>query len=115
MKLGIISDTHDRVERVVTALDLFRSKGVDRLIHCGDVTSAQTVELFQGWTVDFVLGNCDWNPVELESAMKKIGATLHRPFGELDLGSLKIAWIHSDDAQLFQSLENANHWDYLFY
>jgi hypothetical protein len=115
MKLGIISDTHDRGEWVEVALAEFRRRGADRLIHCGDVTSPKTVALFAGRAVDFVLGNCDWDPGALEQAMTRIDATLHRPFGELELAGRRIAWIHGDDIGLFRSVENANHYDYLFY
>jgi uncharacterized protein len=115
MKLGIISDTHDRVERVAAALALFADRGVDRLIHCGDVTGPDTVAAFAGWNVEFVLGNCDWNPSSLEKAAKQIGGMLHERFGDLELLGRKIAWIHSDNAVLFRALENADHYDYLFY
>lgn len=115
MKLGIISDTHDRSEAVARALIEFKARGVARLIHCGDVTGAHTVDLFTGWQVDFVLGNCDWFPDQLEIAIQEIGGTLHRPFGQLELAGQVIAWIHSDDRSLFKSLENADHYDYLFY
>jgi len=115
MKLGIISDSHDRSEWVEVALAEFRRQGAHRLIHCGDITSPKTIALFAGWDVDFVLGNCDWDPVALESAMSRIGARLHKPFGELDLDGRSVAWLHSDDARLFHSLEHADHYDYLFY
>jgi putative phosphoesterase len=115
MKLGIISDTHDRTDWVERALVEFRRRGVDRIIHCGDVTEPNTVDVFAGWATDFVLGNCDWQPGILETAISQIGATLHKPFGELTLGGTTIAWIHSDDAGLFHSLEHADHYDYLFY
>jgi len=115
MKLGIISDTHDRVDRIGPALDLFRAHKVDRLIHCGDVTGASTVGAFAGWTIDFVYGNCDWQPAQLDEAISAIGGTQHEKFGDLELKGVKIAWTHSDDVSLFRSLENANHYDFLFY
>jgi putative phosphoesterase len=115
MKLGIISDTHDRAERVAQALAEFRRRGVERIVHCGDVTGPRIVQLFDGWTADFVLGNCDWDPGGLERAMTGVGATLHQPFGELELAGRRIAWIHSHDERLFQALEYADHYDYLFY
>ena len=115
MKLGIISDTHDRVERVAIALEMLRDRGVERLIHCGDVTSPKTVAEFAGWQIDFVLGNCDWNSDALAVAVNQIGGVFHERFGELELHDRKIAWIHSDNATLFRALENAGHYDYLFY
>lgn len=115
MKLGIISDTHDRVERVCLALARLNELGAERLIHCGDVTRPETVSHFRDWQIDFVLGNCDWQPDELSSAITSIGGTLHDRFGELTIEDRAIAWIHSDNASLFRSLEYANHYDYLFY
>ncbi len=115
MKLGIISDTHDRIDRVHAALELLRHQGADRLIHCGDITRPETVSHFRGWQIDFVLGNCDWQPDELQAAIAAIGGTLHDQFGHLEIMNRAIAWIHSDNAALFQSLEYANHYDYLFY
>lgn len=115
MLLGIMSDSHDRVERVVAALDLFRRRGVDRVLHCGDIASPQSVALWTGWTVDFVLGNCDWDPAGLTLAIEAIGGKLHRPFGDLEIEGTRIAWLHSDDADLFRSLERADHYDWLFY
>ncbi|MBX7102733.1 MAG: YfcE family phosphodiesterase [Gemmataceae bacterium] len=115
MRLGILSDSHDRTERVEAALDLFRTHDVNRLIHCGDITSPKVVSQFAGWMIDFVLGNCDWDPVTLAAAIDAIGGTLHRPYGDLELDSVRVAWIHSDDADLFQSLEVADHYDWLFY
>jgi putative phosphoesterase len=115
MKLGVISDTHDRTEVVARALAEFQARGVERLIHCGDVTGPNTVAAFAGWQTDFVLGNCDWNPDLLESAIQSIGGTLHQPFGHLELAGLSIAWVHSDDYRLFKSLEGADHYDFLFY
>jgi len=115
MKLGIISDTHDRTEAVASALIEFQARRVERLIHCGDVTGPKTVAAFAGWTVDFVLGNCDWDPEALETAIGNIGGTLHPSFGQLEMAGLSIAWIHSHDHGLFKSLAYADHYDYLFY
>lgn len=115
MKLGIISDSHDRIDRVGAALDLFRAHQVERLIHCGDITGADAVRAFTGWQVDFVLGNCDWQPARLAEAIIQVGCVLHDRFGELEIADQQIAWIHSDNAELFNALENANHYDYLFY
>jgi putative phosphoesterase len=115
MKIGILSDSHDRVERVAAALDLFRSRAVDRLIHCGDITSPRVIERFTDWAVDFVFGNCDWDLPGLKAAIDAIGGRLHDPFGELEVAGRRIAWLHGHDAHLFQSLEAADHYDWLFY
>ncbi|RMG00624.1 MAG: metallophosphoesterase [Nitrospirae bacterium] len=39
MKLGIISDTHDNMDRVKQAISIFNDEGVDMVLHAGDITS----------------------------------------------------------------------------
>lgn len=44
MILGVISDTHDDVESLEVALQLFASRAVDRVIHLGDLVSPFTLK-----------------------------------------------------------------------
>ena len=115
MKLGILSDTHDRFDTVRVALERFREQGVEMILHCGDIESADTVRLFAGTPTHFVFGNCDWQPDLLRYAIAEIGATLHEPFGELEVAGKKIAFVHSHIRALFQELQSADRFDYLFY
>lgn len=115
MKIGIISDTHDRHEIITTALVQLKSHGVELLIHCGDIESPPTLELFRGWQIHFVLGNCDWLPEQLAAGIADIGGTLHDRFGHLEFGDTRIAWTHSHDRRLFHSLEHSGEYDFLFY
>ncbi len=36
MRLGVVSDTHDRMVAIHAAVDLFERESVDAVIHCGD-------------------------------------------------------------------------------
>jgi uncharacterized protein len=117
MKLGIVSDTHGKVDTVEVALRLLRERGAGLLIHCGDIDDADTVRAFAGWTVHFVWGNCDsvHDRPAMETAMHAIGATLHPSFGHLELEGRSIAWTHGDNQALFRDLERSDGYDYLFY
>jgi putative phosphoesterase len=115
MKLGVISDTHDRVEMVSAALEEFGRRSVERIIHCGDIESTETVRAFDGWSMDFVFGNCDWRTDALRLAVAEIGGRLHEPFGELEIADQKIAWVHGHISALKQELETSGRYDYLFY
>jgi putative phosphoesterase len=68
MKLGILSDTHNNADNTKQALAVLRGRGVDRLVHCGDLTTPDIIALFDGWHVDFVFGNMDRQQGSLEEA-----------------------------------------------
>jgi putative phosphoesterase len=115
MRIGILSDTHNRYRNVETALGLLSDRGVDSVLHCGDIEDAQTVQLFQGFTTHFVFGNCDSDKAELRDAMDKIGVTLHEHFGSLEMEGRMIAWTHGDNQRLLRDLEQCGAYDFLFY
>jgi uncharacterized protein len=115
MLLGIVSDTHGRTATVALALDQLRSRGVEFILHCGDIDDAATVRLFAGIPTHFVFGNCDFHRDSLRTAIRDIGATLHEPWGYLELDGKKIGWLHGDDRTLFRDVERAQTCDYLFY
>jgi putative phosphoesterase len=116
MHIAILSDTHSRNETVAQALRAVRERGIDTVLHCGDIEDVDTVRLFADFTAHFVYGNSDaWNRADLRQAIHDIGATLHEPFGDLELEGKKIAFLHSDDKQLMHDVEHSGHFDYLFY
>src|SRR5213080_3236887 len=115
MKIGIVSDTHNRYQTVAKALELLRQRNVEMILHCGDIEDGEMVQMFQGLPTHFVFGNCDSDRDELRHTMEACGLTLHEPFGHLELEGRKIAWIHSDDRRLFRDLEQSGQFDYLFY
>ena len=115
MHIGIISDTHSRHATVETALALLQARNVNYLIHCGDIEDAETVWLFQGFTVHFVFGNCDTERIALQQAIHGIGETLHRPYGRLEIEGVKIAFLHGDNHRLMKEVEECGEFDFLFY
>lgn len=115
IKIGILSDTHDNITAIESALAAMQARGVELLIHCGDIQSPDTVRQFQGIPTHFVLGNCDWDEELFPNAIRDIGGVFHERFGELELEGHKIAWTHSHDFQLFNDLEFCDHFDFLFY
>ncbi|MGE3807639.1 MAG: metallophosphoesterase [Gemmataceae bacterium] len=115
MLIAVLSDTHGRQAAVETALRYVRSRGAQLVLHCGDIDDAATVRLFAGITSHFVLGNCDTKRDELRRAVAAIAGTCHEPFGDLELGGQKIAFLHGHDHRLHKDVENSDYFDYLFY
>ena len=69
MLIGIISDTHDRLERTARAVKLFEAARMETIIHCGDITDQSILALFAGTPTFFVMGNND-DDAELRQASK---------------------------------------------
>lgn len=105
MLLGILSDTHDRFARTAVAIDMLRSAGAEALVHCGDFTSPEILELLAGGPIWFVFGNNDegYEPA-LSRAADKVRATSLGFGGTITLAGRTIAVTHghvpSEDKRL---------------
>jgi putative phosphoesterase len=115
MKIAILSDTHNQLARISKALELARRHGAERILHCGDIDEATAVHLFEGWPVDFVFGNCDWDRDSLREAIADISATLHDRFGHLEIAGKTLAFTHGHEPGLLADLERSGAYDYLFH
>jgi putative phosphoesterase len=115
MRIAILSDTHSRYATVEKVLGLLSARGVNQVIHCGDIEDSETVWLFQGLTAHFVFGNCDNERTSLCQAIHGIGETLHEPFGQVEIEGARIAFVHGDDKRLMDQIEHSGRFDYLFY
>lgn len=114
MRIAIISDTHSRTPSVSNALTIMAQRGVEQIIHCGDICDGATIELFPAHT-HFVFGNCDYAKSDIERAIADIGATLHGAWGQLELAGCSLAFTHGDNLQLLHDLEHADTFDFLFH
>lgn len=95
MKIGVMSDSHDRVEETNKAIAILQDQGCEVLIHCGDFCSPfMMVELahFKG-EVHCCFGNIDdqhMNPKKAEDC----GLTFHGQMGVIEKDGKKIAFTH---------------------
>jgi putative phosphoesterase len=113
MLLGILSDTHDRVERTKAAVTLLVNAGAEALIHCGDITIPEVVYELASLPSYFVFGNCDFDLDELRRSIAAIGGVCLERGGLIDLDSRRVAVTHGDSSQELAHLE-ASCPDYLF-
>jgi putative phosphoesterase len=115
MKIGILSDTHGNVHNTQRALDILREHGVALIVHCGDITTTEIVELFAGQKVAFVWGNIDRNSALLRSAVERLGsATIGREY-TAEIGGVRIAACHGDDPDQLHNLLQSGLYRYLFH
>ena len=81
---------------------MFESLGVDTVLHCGDIGSADVIELFAAWPTHFVFGNCDYDHAGLAAAIRGAGQTCHGMFGDLALDGVRVALLHSHEQRRFR-------------
>jgi hypothetical protein len=94
--IGILSDTHDNLDAVRLAVQLFRDAGCSLLIHAGDfVAPFAARELGKaGIPVQAVYGNCDGEKHGLADAIAPFGAIQDAPL-ILQHAGLSILVTHS--------------------
>lgn len=117
MRIGILSDTHNHIENTRRALQIFRDHEVERLIHCGDITTTQVVELFEGWSVTFVFGNMDRSHADLMMLAKEligVGSMGYTYTAELGNG-VRIAACHGDDLGILNEFIHSGIYQYVFH
>jgi putative phosphoesterase len=115
MRIGVVSDTHGHLASTAAAVRILEQQDVAAVIHCGDVGSPDVVSIFARWPTHFVFGNVDYCEDELREAMEMCGLTCHDRFGRLELAGRKIAWLHSDDRELFEQTIRSGKWDLVCY
>lgn len=115
MLIGIVSDTHGHVEYTRAAVRRLEQLAVELVLHCGDIGSAAIIPLFAPWPTHFVFGNVDFNEDELRDAIAAAGQTCHERFGSLTVAGTRVAFLHSDDRELFFDTTRGGEWDLVCY
>ena len=113
MIIGLLSDTHDRVDAMAAGVRLLREAGAEHYLHCGDVGSELVLDHLAGLPAAFVFGNTDWDRMDLQRYAERLGIACYGNFGELELDGKRFALLHGDDARLRQRLLAEQRFDYL--
>ncbi len=114
MRIGILSDTHDKVKRTLRAVEMLRAEGAEVLIHCGDLTGPEIVCACAGLPAYFVFGNND-EPARLRRAIAGIeDMTCLGWGGTITLDGKRIAVTHGHLMKEMRELEEARP-DYLLF
>lgn len=99
MLVGVMSDTHGHQPFTREAARMLAALEAERLIHCGDIGSAEVVHLLRDWPVDYVLGNVDGGGRDFADAIAAAGSTLHGEFAALELEGRRLALLHGHDTR----------------
>lgn len=114
MRIGILADTHDRLERTRVAVDMLRSAGAQILFHCGDIIEPPIIEACAVLPCYFVFGNndCDMVP-HLQAAATEFGATCLGWGDVVELEGQRLGMVHghlTTDLRRVQAMKP----DYIF-
>ena len=93
MLLGVFSDTHDHLDNIGKAVELFNARGVDLVIHAGDVVSPFALDPLKALKAPWqgVFGN---NEGEIPYLLEKAQGELQPPPLELELEGHKVLVKH---------------------
>lgn len=115
MLLGVLSDTHNNLTVLQNALSLFRQRGIDTLVHCGDLTTPETASAMGGFRVIHVIGNGDYLSGQIRQALlyqnpQSYSGSIFR--GEV--GGVKISAAHGHIPGQVQELLDSGEYAFVF-
>jgi uncharacterized protein len=115
MKLGILSDTHNHLKNLQTALERLRDEGVHTIIHCGDLTGSEVARAMEEFRVICVFGNGDVASGEIRDTLLKQNHDNYA--GMVYTGRIedaRIAVTHGHIPGQVEELTHAGQYDYVF-
>lgn len=110
MRFAVVSDTHNNRKSTEVALASIRDRGIETIVHCGDICDAETVRLFADFEVRFVIGNGDRDLQSLATAVKSVfGRGCLAPFFEFEIGSVSFGACHGHTETLARLIDSGQH------
>jgi len=113
MLIGLMSDSHDNFPGLQQAVEIFKKRNVEMILHAGDVIAPGMCYAFEGWEGDLLLvyGNNDGDRVSLKRDFGRVGGEFLDDFGEIEAGGLRIALLHGTYEPLVRGLVESGRYD----
>ncbi len=113
MKIGILSDTHNNLGMTKKAVEVFKEKKVDLVIHAGDLTSPKVLELFGHLKCRFVLGNGDIDVEMINNKSEELGFGKVEEFCDIEIEGKRIFVFHGNNVPLFRKTVASGKYHYI--
>jgi len=112
MLIGIIADTHDNLGAIDAAIEIFDERGVELVVHAGDLISPFAAAKFAGYGSLFktVFGNNDGERRGLIKTIQAFGGEID-DFIEFDVDNRKFAVYHGTVAGVLNSIVESDKYD----
>jgi len=113
MLIGLLSDSHDNFPGLQQALEIFKKRKVEMILHAGDVIAPGMCRAFEGWEGDLFLvyGNNDGDRTGLKRDFARAGGEFLDDFGEVEADGLRIALLHGTYEPLVRGLVESGLYD----
>lgn len=114
MLLGVIADTHDNMNMLKKAVDLFNERDVELVLHAGDYVAPFTAREFSRLKCNLVgvFGNNDGEKLGLTNNFTSFGE-LYDGIHQLELNGKKIAITHYPE--IAETLADSGAYDIVIY
>lgn len=114
MILGILSDSHGRVERVRAAVQVLRDHGAEMLFHCGDVGGIDVLGELLEVPTHIIWGNMDRPDGAMHAYCQTVGLAWPQTPVRVELDGKRIAACHGHE-HFARSLMEGDGFDYVFF
>lgn len=113
MLIGILSDSHDNFPGLMEAVEIFKRRKVEMILHAGDVVAPGMCYAFEGWDGELFLvyGNNDGDRVGLARDFGQVGGEFLEDFGEIEAAGRRIALLHGTYEPLVRALVDSGAFD----
>lgn len=108
MRIGVLSDSHDRVPAVAEFARRFAESGVELILHAGDYCSPFVLHPFRKMNLPLagVLGRNDGDHEGLRAeAAKAVGTELYASPHSVEIGGRRLLLVHDIGEVMTRSLE----------
>jgi len=116
MQIGVMSDTHDQLSNLIHVLHVFRERGIETVIHCGDLTSFEMLSHFSDFRLIYTFGNMDLSTGAIQNRIHRLG---ENSFAGLvftgNLGGVNVAATHGHLDGRVMSLVRERHHKWVFH
>lgn len=104
--LGIMSDSHDDLRSIRDAVAFFNDRGVDMVLHAGDIVAPGVITGFEELEAPLkvVWGNNDGDKVTLKHWFEKNNAEILGHYGDLEISGRRVFMLHGTNETIVESL-----------
>ena len=115
MKIGIFSDSHDHMDNIRKAVDIFLEQKVEKIVHCGDIIApfmVRAMSELKGKDIEVIgiYGNNDGERLGLDKILGEI-MKMKGDFHEVTWNEKIIGIYHGTDNRILDSIIKSQKYD----